>query len=50
MDHPMYLPVASTRINNIEINIRDDSGKFINFEANTKSSLTVHLRKINGKQ
>lgn len=49
MEHPMYLPVASTRINNIEINIRDDSGRFINFAKDTVLSLTVHLRKVNDR-
>lgn len=47
MEHPMYLPVMCDRINNIEFNIRDDSGRFINFNKNTVSLLTVHLRKAN---
>lgn len=47
MEHPMYLPIMCDRINNIEFNIRDDSGKFINFGKDTVSLLTVHLRKAN---
>jgi len=49
IDHPMYLPISATRINNIEINIRDDSGKFIEFPKNTKTHLTLHFRKINNE-
>lgn len=46
MDNPMYLPVATSCINNIEINIRDDSGRLIKFAKDTVSSLTLHFRKV----
>jgi len=46
-ENPMYLPISTTCINNIEINIRDDSGKFIKFPLDSKTHLTLHFRKIN---
>ena len=46
MKQPMYCSISSTRINNIEFNIRDDSGRFINFAKDTVTSLTVHLRHV----
>ena len=45
IDRPMYLPVSSNCINNVEFNLRHDSGKLISFLDNTKSCLTVHFRK-----
>lgn len=48
VERPMYLPVACSRINNIEIIVRDDSGSFINFRKNTVLSITVHFRKNGG--
>ena len=48
IDNPMYLPIASSCINNIEINIRDDSGKLINFPKGSKTHLTLHFRKVDG--
>ena len=45
--NPMYLPVALSYINNIEINIRDDSGKLIKFANDSKTHLTLHFRKRN---
>lgn len=45
VDRPMYLPVATNCINNVEFNLRHDSGQFISFLDNTKSCLTVHFRK-----
>lgn len=44
--NPMYLPVSAEYINNIEINIRDDIGKYI-FSKHDKTYLTLHFRKIN---
>lgn len=44
-DRPMYLPVSSIVINKIEINIRADCGKLINFIPNSKTSVTLHFRK-----
>ena len=46
IDHPMYLPVASQSINNIEIQLRDDSGHLIGFPYGSKTSLTLHFQQI----
>jgi hypothetical protein len=45
MDHLMYIPISCTTINNIEINIRNDSGELIHFPKGLKSSLTLHFQK-----
>lgn len=42
--HPMYLPISSTTINTIEINIRDDSGRVIPFDEGSVTSLTLHFK------
>lgn len=42
--NPMYMPLSSTSINNIEINIRDDAGRLINFDESAKTSLTLHFK------
>lgn len=42
--NPMYLPVSSTTINTIEINIRDDSGRIIPFSEGSVTSLTLHFK------
>ena len=42
---PMYLSISSDSINNIEINLRYDSGKLVNFVEGSKTSLTLHFRK-----
>lgn len=47
IERPMYLPIRSTTINNIEINIRDDFGRPIDFPYGSKTILTIHLRKRN---
>lgn len=47
VENPMYLPIATTCINNIEINSRDDSGKLIKFAKDSKTHLTLHFRKTN---
>ena len=44
-DNPMYLPISTSCINNIEINIRDDNGKLIRFPIDSKTHLTLHFRK-----
>jgi len=43
--NPMYLPIASTSINSIEVNIRDDSGRLISFDEGAKTSLTLHFKR-----
>ena len=45
IDRPMYLPISVYSINNIEIEIRDDYGKLIEFPSESKTSLTLHFRK-----
>lgn len=45
IDHPMYLPVAIKDINKIEINIRLDSGKLVDFSKGSKTSLTLHFKR-----
>mgnify|MGYP006384017557 FL=1 len=47
VENAMYLPISTSCINNIEINIRDDAGKFIKFVKSAKTSLTLHFRKAN---
>ena len=44
--NPMYIPVASTSFNSIEINIRNDAGKIITFPHGAISVLTVHFKKM----
>ena len=46
IENPMYLPISSSCINNIEINIRDDAGRLINFADDTKTTLTLHFKKV----
>ena len=43
---PMYLPLSKNSINNIEFNLRHDSGEIIAFADKTKSVLTIHCRQI----
>ena len=43
--YPMYLPISSSSINSIEVNIRSDSGNIIDFGFGAKSVLTLHFRK-----
>ena len=45
VDHPMYLAVSSNSINNIEVQIRSDSGELIPFPYGSKSNITLHFRK-----
>ena len=44
VDRPMYFIVSSQSINNIEVQIRDDSGELINFPYGSKSNLTLHFQ------
>ena len=46
LDNPMYLNVNASTFNNIEINIRNDVGELIPFKYGSKSSLTLHFRKL----
>jgi hypothetical protein len=43
--HPMYLPVALTSFNSIEINIRSDSGRLIQFNKDAVTIITLHFKK-----
>lgn len=45
--NPMYIPVASTSINSIEVNIRSDSGRLFPFIEGAVTSLTLHFKKDN---
>ena len=45
VDNIMYLPVSSTSINNIEVELRNDSGELINFPYGSKTCLTLHFKK-----
>lgn len=44
VQNPMYLPVASTSINRIDVFIRNVYGKFIPFPETTVTSITLHFR------
>ena len=44
--NPMYIPVASTSFNSIEINIRNDAGKVVTFPNGATSILTIHFKKM----
>ena len=46
LDQRMYLPISKNSINNVEFNLRHDSGEIIAFAETTKSVLTIHCRKI----
>jgi hypothetical protein len=46
IDQLMYLPISSSSINKIEIEIRNDAGQLITFPYGSKTSLTLHFRKI----
>ena len=43
--NPMYLPVSSTSISSIEVNIRSDSGRLIPFVEGSITSLTLHFKR-----
>ena len=43
--NPMYIPVASSSINMVEINIRSDSGFLIPFSEGADTSLILHFKK-----
>ena len=42
--NPMYIPVSTTSIDHIEINIRNDAGQLISFPKAAITSLTLHFR------
>ena len=41
----MYFSILNYDINNIEFEIRDDSGTLINFGANSRASITIHFKR-----
>ena len=43
--NPMYIPLSSTSINTIEVNIRSDSGHLLPFVAGSVTSLTLHFKR-----
>jgi hypothetical protein len=44
--HPMYVPVANTGIDRIEINIRTDDGQLIPFPNGAITTITLHFKKF----
>jgi len=42
----MYLPISTRMLDKIEIEIKDEAGNNIIFPYGSKSSVTVHFRKI----
>jgi hypothetical protein len=42
----MYLPVSTSSINSVEINVRTDSGHFVPFSDSAITSITLHFKKI----
>lgn len=47
--NPMYLPVSASSINDIEINIRSDSGRLVPFIDGSTTSLTLHFKKYDNQ-
>ena len=45
INNPMYVPICSSSINSVEINIRSDSGKLVPFIQGAVTSLTLHFKK-----
>ena len=45
MEHPMYIPLAQTIINSVEIDIRSNSGELIPFGEGAVTTLTLHFKK-----
>lgn len=45
VDRPMYIPLAASTINNIEIDVTTNSGKYIPFDYGTVTSVTLHFVK-----
>lgn len=43
--NPMYIPINTLSINNIEVNIRTDSGALIPFSDSATTSITLHFKK-----
>jgi hypothetical protein len=48
LKNKMYLPISSTSINNIEIEVRNDAGELIPFPYGSKTNLTLHFRRVDG--
>ena len=44
--NPMYIPISSTSINSIEVNIRSDSGRLVPFVDGSITSLTLHFKQV----
>ena len=43
--NPMYIPLSTSSINSIEINVRSDSGRFVPFFDGAVTSLTLHFKR-----
>ena len=44
--YPMYIPINSSTINSIEINIRSDSGSLVPFSKGAVTSITLHFKRV----
>ena len=44
--NPMYIPVAATSVDHIEINIRNDAGRIITFPKGGITLLTLHFKRL----
>jgi hypothetical protein len=42
----MYVPLASTSVDSIEINVRSDSGRLFPFIEGAVTSLTLHFKRV----
>ena len=45
LKHPMYVNIASTCFNSIEVNIRTDTGSFVPFPEASITTMTLHFKK-----
>jgi len=43
--NPMYIPVAASSFNHIEVNLRNDAGRYISFPDGSITTLTLHFKK-----
>jgi hypothetical protein len=48
LDYPMYIPVRLSTINNIEIEIRTNSGHYFPFIVGSTTTITLHFKKQHG--
>jgi len=46
IENAMYIPVSSSTINSVKINIRTDSGSFVPFSDSAITAITLHFKKL----